>query len=308
MKTLALSFFLALVVFVAAPFAQAQSATPIEDCLNSGGDWSTDTNSCVAHIDDPAPEVTQTGVPSTSGGFVPLTVIPGLTDMQPTAGGLADFFNNLYKYLIGLSAILAIIMIIWGGLEISTQDSVSKNQNGKERIYNAIFGLVLVLSPVLVFSIINPSILNLSLNLPALDTKTGDLIPSGTGVGDAAGAEASGCSVSLNDGGVGCSTQQAANDFAASCTNGPGKTFLTNDSSVPYGASCNALASFAGGRNYTNRSEIPQGYWCYTTTLTQNGKAVINYSCQTSEETCNDLILNHPAEGQYRAGCLKYPN
>ena len=103
--------------------------------------------------------------------FVPLAPIPGLTDIQPTSGGLAAFFNNLYKFLIGLAAVLAIIEIIWGGLEISTKDSVSKQSDGKERITQAIFGLILVLSPVLVFSIINPSILNLSLNLPPLDLK-----------------------------------------------------------------------------------------------------------------------------------------
>jgi hypothetical protein len=106
-------------------------------------------------------------------GFVPLAPIPGLTEgATADTAGLANFFNNLYKYLIGLAAALAVIEIIWGGLEISTQDSVSKNKDGKDRIYQAIFGLVLVLSPVLVFSIINPSILNLSLNLPKLDTKS----------------------------------------------------------------------------------------------------------------------------------------
>ena len=101
-------------------------------------------------------------------GFVPLVTIPGLTDI-PAAGGLAEFFNNLYKYLIGLAAVLAVIEIIWGGLEYSTQDSISKKSDAKERIYQAIYGLILVLSPVLVFSIINPSILDLSLNLPALN-------------------------------------------------------------------------------------------------------------------------------------------
>lgn len=106
-------------------------------------------------------------------GFVPLAPIPGLTEGGAAdSKNLADFFNNLYKYLIGLAAVLAIIEIIWGGLEISTQDSVSKQQDGKERIRQAIFGLVLVLSPVLVFSIINPSILNLSLNLESLDLVT----------------------------------------------------------------------------------------------------------------------------------------
>lgn len=107
-------------------------------------------------------------------GFVPLAGIPGLTaeGVNTTASGLPAFFNNLYKYLIGLAAALAVIEIIWGGLEYSTQDSPGGKSGGKERIYQAIFGLVLVLSPVLVFSIINPSILNLSLNLPPLETKS----------------------------------------------------------------------------------------------------------------------------------------
>ncbi|MDE2173604.1 MAG: hypothetical protein KGJ31_03440 [Patescibacteria group bacterium] len=80
--------------------------------------------------------------------------------------------NNLYKYLIGVAAILAVIEIVWGGLEISTKDSVSKQSDGKERITQAILGLILVLSPVLVFSIINPSILNLSVNLKKIDLTT----------------------------------------------------------------------------------------------------------------------------------------
>lgn len=109
------------------------------------------------------------------GNFVPLTNIPGLTNgAVANSAGLANFFNNLYKYLIGIAAILAVVEIIWGGLEISTQDSVSKHSHGKERIQEAILGLVLVLSPALVFSIINPNIINLSLNLPPLEINTVD--------------------------------------------------------------------------------------------------------------------------------------
>ena len=108
-------------------------------------------------------------------GFVALAPIPGLTQgVTANTAELANFFNNLYKYLIGLAAALAVIQIIWGGLEIAVnKDNVSKITASKGKIYNAVFGLVLVLSPVLVFSIINPSILNLSLNLPELDTRSG---------------------------------------------------------------------------------------------------------------------------------------
>jgi|GEM_PF-2617636 len=121
-------------------------------------------------------------------GFTALAPIPGLTGPGVTdvvdSKSLADFFNNLYKYLVGLAAVLAVIMIIWGGLEISTQDSISKQSDGKKKIQNAILGLVLVLSPVLVFSIINPRILNLSLNLEPLKTTTGSIAGDGGGGGN----------------------------------------------------------------------------------------------------------------------------
>ena len=128
----------------------------------------------------------------TSQGFVPIAGIPGLTQgVQATQGGIASFLNNLYKFLIGAAAALAVIMIIWGGLEIATnRDNVSKILDSKGRIYNAIFGLVLVLLPVLVFSIINPSILNLSINMSPINLST----PAGGGGTGAGGPpDANGC-------------------------------------------------------------------------------------------------------------------
>lgn len=102
-------------------------------------------------------------------GFVPLAPINNLTTGDAVnSPDLANFFNALYKYLIGASAVLAIIMIMWGGMEISTQDSIGAHSEGKERITQAILGLIIVLSPVLVFSIINPAILNLSIGLKPL--------------------------------------------------------------------------------------------------------------------------------------------
>ncbi|MHB1163248.1 MAG: hypothetical protein ACYCZZ_01845 [Minisyncoccota bacterium] len=146
-----------------------QSCIDATDCVSG---YCNSNNICAPN--------SQTSSPSaggnTSDGFTALAPIPGLTDPSSTSAisstSLANFFNNLYKYLIGLAAVLAVIEIIWGGIEISTKDSVSKQSDGKERITQAIFGLILVLSPVLVFSIINPSILNLSLNLPPISLNT----------------------------------------------------------------------------------------------------------------------------------------
>jgi type IV secretory pathway VirB2 component (pilin) len=161
-------------------------------------------------------------------GFVPLAPIPGLTEgVTANTAGLASFFNNLYKFLIGIAATLAVIMIIWGGLEISTQDSVSKQSAGRERITQAILGLILVLSPVLVFSIINPSILNLSLNIDKLNVMEG--VPVGMGGVSAqpapttiASGPGQGCVVSgtyLKK--ATCPSEQLAQDWASSaCSTG----------------------------------------------------------------------------------------
>lgn len=113
----------------------------------------------------------------TDGGFCALAPIVGLTDQSMMNGvignaSFAAFFNNLYKFLVGIAVALAIIEIIWGGLEISTKDSVSSKSDGKQRIYNAIMGLLLILSPVIVFSIINPNILNLSIKMDPIVSKT----------------------------------------------------------------------------------------------------------------------------------------
>jgi len=108
-------------------------------------------------------------------GFQALAPIPGLTDTGTTAivlgpgNNFGTFFNNLYKFCVGFAAAAAVVEIIWGGLEIASPDSVVKNKLGKERIQNALFGLLLVLSPVIVFSIINPKILDLSVNFDAVN-------------------------------------------------------------------------------------------------------------------------------------------
>lgn len=130
----------------------------------------------VSNVQAPTQTPTQpTSDARTPSGYQALAPIPGLTDISPTSvinsATLATFFNNFYKYLIGIAAILAIIYIIWGGLEMAwNQDNVSTLIASKGKIYNALYGLLIVLAPALVFTIINPSILNLKLDLPELKT------------------------------------------------------------------------------------------------------------------------------------------
>lgn len=205
-------------------------------------------------------------------GFTALAPIPGLTDTAQTSvvnsASLASFFNNLYKYLIGLAASFAVIMIIWGGLEISTQDSISKKGAGKEKITNAIFGLVLVLSPVLVFSIINPSILNLSLNLPPLDTKSGAANSGVTATGPSAATTdaATGCSVSGTKGIfqiADCSSAAAATAWGLTCTTDKGRLEVTPLTNNPDG-------TMATSRSFCVQANVFEFIDVHTSALTSS--------------------------------------
>jgi hypothetical protein len=165
---------------------------------------------------------------STNGtGFQPLAPIPGLDDTTAnnvTATSLASFLQNLYKYLIGVAAIIAIIQIIRGGIEYATVDNVGKKTDGKRHIQQALFGLVLVLSPALVFTIINPAIINLSLNLPPLNTPQGT---STLGTAPTTTTDpATGCTVTgTYFEQATCPTQAAAQAFVSACTSAvPGGT------------------------------------------------------------------------------------
>lgn len=244
-----------LLAFVSAPLAYAAETEP-----DPGIPTDSSGNPYTQEAVDAANNASQSGVnaavtntsASNQSGFTALAPITGLTDTANTsavnATSLANFFNNLYKYVIGMAAVLAIIMIIWSGLEIAlNKDSVSKALEAKGRITQAIYGLVLVLAPVLVFSIINPSILNLSLNLPELKTTASN---SSTGVNYGAVDPASGCEVTGTAGILQiakCPSSGAANDWGKTCT---GKLSIGLTNKLTDGTIVSTFLICASSKNY----------------------------------------------------------
>ncbi len=72
---------------------------------------------------------------------------------------LGDYIAGIYKYLIGISTTIAIVMLMIGGLQwaigASSQENISK---AKKRINNALIGLVLLLSVYAILFIVNPNL------------------------------------------------------------------------------------------------------------------------------------------------------
>lgn len=74
---------------------------------------------------------------------------------------LSKYLNTMIKVIIGIAAVLAVIMIVMGGIQYMTSELISSKEEGKKRITNAVFGLFIAIGAYLILFTINPNLLKL---------------------------------------------------------------------------------------------------------------------------------------------------
>src|SRR6185436_17030661 len=98
--------------------------------------------------------------------YIPLVGLPGVPVGQKT--DLTTYVPALFMIIIGLAAVVAIGRIIWGGIEYITTDSWMGKEGGKEKIKDAVLGLLIIGASWIVLQTINPNLFkdgNLEINL-----------------------------------------------------------------------------------------------------------------------------------------------
>ena len=85
-----------------------------------------------------------------------------------------NYLNILIKLFFGICGVLAVVMIVMGGIEYMTSELISSKEAGKETIRNALLGLLLALGAYLILNTINPDLLKVCLNtLPKAEITIG---------------------------------------------------------------------------------------------------------------------------------------
>jgi hypothetical protein len=106
-------------------------------------------------------------------GYVPIVGVPGLEQ----AGGLTaqQYVEALYKLSIAIGAMLAVIQIIFAGVQYMFTDVITSKSDAISRIWGALWGLVILLGAVLILQTVNPDLLNLNIfsNAPSIDNIKG---------------------------------------------------------------------------------------------------------------------------------------
>jgi uncharacterized membrane protein YgcG len=106
--------------------------------------------------------------------FVPLEPCSPLTPYEnDTSSNLPTLFQAIYRICVGIAVVLTILQLTRAGIMYMGGDSITNKEQAKHLIQVSLLGLLLVLSPVIVFTLINPDILNFSLNLDGLRVDQG---------------------------------------------------------------------------------------------------------------------------------------
>src|SRR4051812_41988480 len=78
-----------------------------------------------------------------------------------TKTNFTDYLNLIFKLAIALSGVFAVFMIVVGGFQYLTTDAVTGKEEGKERIWRALEGLIMVLASYFILYTINPQYVEL---------------------------------------------------------------------------------------------------------------------------------------------------
>src|SRR3989344_5352769 len=86
----------------------------------------------------------------------------GITKIGPGAEGgggyIINYVTTIYGYVAGLAGLLAVLMMVFGGFQVMTSGTNPAGVSaGKEKIVNAVGGLILLLVSALLLYTINPN-------------------------------------------------------------------------------------------------------------------------------------------------------
>lgn len=104
-----------------------------------------------------------------------------LTTFDPTGDNkIGGYLNLMIKLFIGICAVLSVVMIVAGGIEYMTSELPGLKSDGKEKIIQAILGLLLALGAWTLLNTINPDLLKSdleSLTAVTVEVAINDSIP-----------------------------------------------------------------------------------------------------------------------------------
>src|SRR3989344_1965637 len=150
--------------------------------------------------------------------YAVLAPLPGVGDSGGGTTTLQKYIPAIFKLAIGLSVVAAVLLIVIGGIQYITTDAIQGKSQGKERIKNAIIGLVFIIAAWLILATINPNLLTLNLDISSAPTSAPPGGILGSGGATLAEGEANIRNI-LNKNGIDINADPCVGNQTKGCTN-----------------------------------------------------------------------------------------
>ncbi|MDP2788705.1 MAG: D-alanyl-D-alanine carboxypeptidase family protein [bacterium] len=121
--------------------------------------------------DTATPAAAPAGGNTSTSTYTYLAPLPGANGALESSidvaneNALGKYLNTIIRLVIGLAAVLAVLMIIMGGMEYIMSEIAHTKQHGKDRITNAVLGLLIALGSWILLNTINPKLLDTNLKI-----------------------------------------------------------------------------------------------------------------------------------------------
>lgn len=137
----------------------AQLDFTVTDQGDPNGDGNPSTTTTNTTIVEPVPIYNEKE-------YEPLAPLPGLEGPLDFSGDcvLGEYLNIFIKVFLSIITAIAVIMIVYGGINYLMSDLANTKEDAKSSIINAILGIIIALSAYIILNTINPKLLNLCLN------------------------------------------------------------------------------------------------------------------------------------------------
>lgn len=110
-----------------------------------------------------------------------LTALPGIGDEGDGTTTLEKYVPAIFQIAVGLAAVFAVLMIVLGGIQYMSSDAFYGKEDGKNRAWSAVKGLLFVIAAYLILYTINPNLLEFNLNIETIkiaEPPAGTLTPT----------------------------------------------------------------------------------------------------------------------------------
>ena len=111
--------------------------------------------------------------------LAPLPIVDKQGNIDPTgklnvSTGVGDYIKGIIKLIMGLIGVFAVLMVVVGGIEYMSTIQVGEKEGAKNRIINALGGVVLALASYLILNTINPNLVNITVSAPQAVLELGE--------------------------------------------------------------------------------------------------------------------------------------